>query len=381
MEATFEGNTKPRWRRKLRYYIHQLILILAALFVIAGLFGSWLVVTSGFVVLAGVFLTTLIHEAGHATGALISGWRVVVFTSWPFAIHIPNRSIVTSRRLNNTDGGGFVFAVPPSQERDTDLRWIVFVLLGPMFTLATTVALMLIAFGPPPSFTLTYGGALASTGFSSPEQHRIAFCLLIALALLNLRTFLNTAVPSRQGNDAQLILNTLRKRPLARPNAERWIGLLVKFNIRLRNIPDWMFERAHRDAAVDAQRKLHHGYEIARAFDATHVDPDAVRQLIDRYRATHGDNDWLMTSDAWLASVYDCDLPRAEAAIASLTGEYSEPAFLAATKAAIATRLGRDSEATGELTQMEAELKKRSPFPNPTFRDIRKTVEKLARAH
>lgn len=367
--------------------IHVVLAWSAAGFMVFGLIGTWFLLSLGVVFILGRFLSTLIHEIGHAIGALLVGWRIVVITVWPFAFHAPSFSIVASSRVNTHDGGGFVSAVPPSPASDTTHRYVVFVLLGPLASLAATLWLAFTAFGPPQlTHTLSDYGTPLPIGFRSPELARTMFCFLIAMALLNLDVFLRTAIPvsasAQRANDARLILNALRTRRHARYGVAGWIGEMVRFKTRFRNIPDWMYAHARGAEPIEGvDASMHDGIDVSRALDARNVDAVHARARIEHYRANHESNDWLITCDAWLAVIHEDNLPHAEAMLASLKGQSNNTALLAATRAAVAARHGRTSEVEKELALMEAELKKQSPFPNPTFRDIRKTVEKLARAH
>lgn len=381
METTEAGRKTRPLSMRVRRGVFLFNIVLAGLFFVAGLAGSSLLGFGFFLVPVGILLATLIHELGHAVGAVLAGWRVIVFTAWPFALHIPGRQLVMSKRLSTRDGGGFVFGVPRALDRDTPARWILFVLLGPLFSLTTAAVLLLIAFGPPqPSFAATDYGALAPVGLS-PDEHRLAFCFLVALAILNFDTFLNTAVPSfgsTSANDARMILTALRHDG-ARPGANEWILNLLKFNVRLRDIPDWMYAEARRTTATEGgEPSYHDSLDIARALDAKRVDAAHVRRLVDRYRTDHGDNDWLLTSEVWLALIHEGDLPRAKASFALLKGQSNSAPLLAAVEAAVAAAEGRTADRDKELAKMEMLLKADSPFRNATFRDIRRQIEALA---
>src|SRR5690349_15342004 len=88
------------------------------------------------------FTSTVIHEAGHAIGALIAGWRPIVVSAWPFAWHIPNNAIVIFGKGSGYDGGGYVAGVPRSLRQNTRARFGVFVAAGPLTSLVLAIALI-----------------------------------------------------------------------------------------------------------------------------------------------------------------------------------------------------------------------------------------------
>jgi hypothetical protein len=140
-----------------------------------------------------------------------------------------------------------------------------------------------------------------------------------------------------------------------------------------------MYATARREASKHGEGlALHDSWDIARALDQSRVDVGSVRLRIDACRATHGEQEWLTTIDAWHATVYENDVERAETVLSSINGTFRDDPLFSASSAAIAARRGRIAEMMKQLDQMEARLLKQSPFPNATFGDIRRKIEAIA---
>lgn len=58
-----------------------LLAVAAFTFFVIGLVGSWLIVLLVAIYPLSRFGATLVHELGHAVGALLVGWRIAVVTA------------------------------------------------------------------------------------------------------------------------------------------------------------------------------------------------------------------------------------------------------------------------------------------------------------
>jgi len=375
--GTAEQPKRETLLRKLVRLLDYCISLAGAILVFVALFQHpLLVVLSGLVIPMVIGASTLIHEAGHVAGAIVSGWRVVVMTVWPVAWHGPTNSITISSAVSHQDGGGYVFAAPASRAAATRLRHIAVCLGGPIASLIMVV-LCYAWIQPPPPGETGYASGFSIAGVS---LERTWLLLILAFGLFNLRAFIVTIIPGRykdgSASDGLQTLDTLTGKQVINGNWSGWIATLLRYNTRLRDIPAWMYEAARaEDAHDETAASLHDSWDIARALDARDVDARQARALIETYRTAHGDNDWLHTIDAWQAAIYEHDLPRAHAALAALKGQSNSHELLAATRAAVAAREGDPIAVANQLDRMELALLKQSPFPNATFQDIRRQIE------
>lgn len=321
---------------------------------------TWLVVI--FVVLPiGAFVATFVHEAGHAAAARAVGWRVIAFAVGPFVWQIPNRHLAIGGALLHPDAGGYVAAVPGSVRVHTRLRSIVLSAGGPAASLAVALGML----------------ALWAV---MPEPRTGAAGLYAVLGGLSFVAFLVTALPIHGNADATHILRLIRT-PWS-DDGVRWAGWVrfqLNYNVRLRDIPPWMHQLSRSSKThAEACERLFHGVEIGRALDARQVNVVPARHLIDAHRATYGGDDWLANCDALLAAIHEGDLDRAEAALAAAPNIDTTHELRLAARAAIAARRGDRASATTLLRLMDQRLRKTSPLLDPTFRDIRRQIERIA---
>ena len=324
---------------------------------------------------------TLIHELGHALGAWLAGWRVIVITVWPFAFHGPTRRFVFSEKVSTQDGGGFVSAVPGSKSASTPLRRIIFCLGGPIASFIAAIVCQLLAAAPPALIPHEVDGRIIFAGVDYARESQIDK-LLVGFSLLNLRSFISTIIPmhyvSGGVSDGLLIWRSLNDRDPANESWSSWVAVMLLYNTRLRNIPEWMYAAGRKDIVqFDENPAWHDGLDVARCLDAESVDTVRARALIGAYRAAYGDNDWLLNCDAWLAAAYENDVEHAERMLALRKNESTGKAMRAAADAVVAARRGQHAVVEKKLWWMDQEVGASSPFPNATFRDIRKAVEKI----
>jgi len=65
-------------------------------------------------VLGAMVVVTVVHEAGHAVGARLGGWRIHLVAIGPVLLRTKPPHISLTARMVGGDVGGFVFATPPS---------------------------------------------------------------------------------------------------------------------------------------------------------------------------------------------------------------------------------------------------------------------------
>lgn len=365
--------------------ISYLLIAAAVAFFLIGLLGSWLIVLIALLYPLSRFGVTLVHEIGHAIGALLVGWRVAVITVWPVALHVPTGKIIVSNRVNISDGGGYLFSTPAELSRNRAYRFILIIMAGPLASLAMGVCMLWLAssqFSPRPAIGPEFNHAAPVIDLLKPEMVRSYFCVAVGFALMNFSVFIRTIVPrpaSAAQNDGRMILDLLRNRERSAKSTVLWIEWLLHFRARLRDIPDWMYDaaRAENSKAISLP-PIYDQWDIARALDAETVQPGRVRALIESYRATYGNNNWLLNCDAWLAAVHENDVECAENALALRQTDSGGKAMHAAAEAAVAARRGQHDIVKKSLWWLDQELHADSIFPNATFRDIRKTIEAIA---
>lgn len=317
--------------------------------------------------LLATLITIVLHEAGHAAGAMLAGWRVVVFSVWRLAYHLPNRRIVVLGRDDLHELAGWVLAVPASAGHDTAGRHGVLVAGGPVANLIQAIFAFLCAAGAQP-------GALILGVEVQP--------LMLGFAILGIGMFVGNLVPHQEGefaSDGLQLLGLLREEGRrGTSGGETWASAMLGTNVRLRDLPQWMIDDAL--ARCEADPRLARWcatIEIGRTLDRSPLDVVLARSQIDRFRDAHGEGDWLLACDAFLAAVKERDLDRATRMIAQL-GDPCELPQMEAAACAAAYQLAGDRQAAGEwLDRMDAIIAARSPFPDLTFRDIRARVENL----
>jgi hypothetical protein len=352
------------------------------------------------------FASTVIHEAGHVLGAILSGWRPFVISAWPVAYHLSNNAVVLFGKGGGYDGGGYVASVPRAARHNTRLRYGIVVALGPIISLVAAIGFFAAASLPTDTFPSNPNTRLpvsAPSPLTYPEYpevrmkevtiidtssrvdlHQPFVGTMMALGFLSLGCFAATIIPwsTRDGDtsDGQKLLQLMLAQHRERLSAKVHMYFLLAYNVRLRDLPAWMVEASRAEAAAKAETLRHDdGVDIGRTLDAEAADIARAKAQVKAFRAAYGADDWLCSIDAWIAAVYEGDADRAAAALAARPGEVSDTPMLAAAEAAIAACTGDTKLLARKLDEMEARLHRDNPFPNPTFTDIRRQIEAVAR--
>lgn len=313
--------------------------------------------------LAGAFVSALIHESGHALAAWACGWRVIVFAVRPFGLQIPNRDLALIRRGYRDDAGGWVTAVPRAAEYDTARRWALIVAAGPLASLMLAVAA---------------GGFGWIEGAPLSRRTQIGLDYLgLGLALQALHGFFFSLLPVRSaGASDGEYLWALRSRDDDANRAIQWLETLLSSNVRLSRLPAWLVDEVRvLGAESESMASYHASLEIGRMLDSAPVDPLRARALIEAFRARFGATPWLAACDAYLAAVWEGEAGRAREALAAGPPSPEPTPLSLAAEAAVAARAGEAALMRFRLDDMANAVKKISPFADPTFRDIRRQVE------
>jgi hypothetical protein len=342
----------------------------APLLVYAGSFHDQPNILYGFLALTvGGFVSTLVHEIGHAGTALACGWRIVTFAVRPFGWQVPNRSFAFVPRRYRKGLSGWVAAVPRASDDRAKAHWSRIIAAGPAASLilaAAAFAAMLLLPGPSVSaFVDPKGLAL---GFMMQALYTCAFTILPAVR------------PGGISDGSQW--RALRKpdERYSRDKAIVWMNTLLVNKVRIRALPGWIVDEAEQ-AAEGREDILPYvaTVRVAHVLDAETVDVARARQLIDRFRATHATADlgeWLAACDAYVAAVWENDADRAKAALVERGGSASSALFRAA-EAAVAARTGDKALTRSKLKSMRIALRQDSPFRDDTYRDIQRRIEAL----
>ena len=315
----------------------------------------------------GRFSSTFVHECGHAIAALARGWRIIVFVVRPIGFQVPNRNLAIVRRGFKTEAGGWVSTVPSTPDVDTQRNWSIILWAGPVASVLLAAAAVLASI----TVLRPYDGAALSV---SRIGLGLALQSLHACAL----TLLPTAGPGERSDGEQL-------RALARPDADYalnrpliWLETLLRNNVRLRALPEWLVSEA-RSLAPGSEELARYvaTIEIGRILDSAPVDVVRARILIDAFRERFGPDGWLAACDAWLAAIWEAHADRAKDALAGIGIAPSVPQMSLAAEAAVAARLGERTLARAKLRDMRKAVNRASPFQDLTFRDIRRQVESV----
>jgi hypothetical protein len=241
--------------------------------------------------LAGGFLSVLVHELGHAIGAWLVGWRVWIISVTGIVVrlgHAPRFSTKYTR-----DVGGYVLGSPPDAAHDKRWRSIVFSAGGPLASLLS---------GPLFIYWLT---TLPRDGWDTPTGAGLLGAVL-AFGVASSSAALMTIWPMRsrggRPNDMGMILDTMFLRPPAHETqGVSWAWALFGNGVEPGAWPRWMHESIARAVAspwappvapllaffialdVDdeaaaraaAQRHNHDLGKLARAFVAAYFDRNA----------------------------------------------------------------------------------------------------------
>lgn len=317
--------------------------------------------------LVGAFICTLAHEAGHAAAALACGWRIIVFVVRPLAWQIPNRNLVVLPRDFKKQFRGWVATVPNQFDSREKEQWCTILAAGP----AASLALALIAF---------FGCWLFS---EEPDHAGIAFSgVALGLGLQSLKVCVFAILPSAAdgvaSDGAQWRAARRTDSNYEASKALQWIGTMLHYNVRLRDLPEWLLARVEDIPAPLAEvSRACATLRIGQVLDSSPVDAALARRLIDQFRASNESSEWLTACDTYLTAMWEADLDRARALLAERADlPVTTPVFMAA-EAAVAARAGERDVARERVKAMVSARRRESPFRDPTFRDIRSQIEAL----
>ena len=315
----------------------------------------------------GLWLVSFCHEAGHALAARACGWRVIVFAVARIGLRLPDRNVVFFGRNRQRGLGGWVFSVPGRPAVATPSRFAIIVAAGPILCLLLGAAGLGLSRWP------GLGGGGRDFG---------AELIVCGFAVQSLRSGLFSLLPSAQPkntSDGQNLWRLYRSEE-SWPGARslRWLGSLLYYNIRLRDLPPWIVEAARGAAPADAR----HGQDMAAmdigiVLDGAQVDVAQARAMIDAYRAQHGGSEWLDSVDAYCAAMFEADGARGRATLWSGARSEGLRPMVMAAEAAVAAREGDMATARSRLGAMRAAVKAASPFRNATFGDIGRQIEAI----
>lgn len=317
--------------------------------------------------IAAVVGSVAIHEAGHAVGAMLAGWRVIVFAVSRLAYHLPNRDVAILRRSDLHERSGWVLAVPSSASHNANWRHAIYVAGGPIANLLQAIAAYLWAANAQPGATIL--GAQADP-------------LMMGITFLGLGLFIGNLVPRRvveKANDGRLLLSLFRGgRHGAKFQPAAWAGALLKYKVRLRDIPQWMLDQdgKHPDADSPSARS-YAAIEIGQTLDRSPVDTVSARAQIDKFWETYEPDDWLRACDAYLAATHERDLDRANRMIEQFNDPCAIPQMEAAARAAACKLAGHSELSSQWLEKMDEIVAAGSPFRDLTYREIRARIEAI----
>ncbi len=323
--------------------------------------------------LIGGLVATLVHEAGHQFAGQSQGWRPIVFAARPFAFQFPASSFGWVGNGGKGDARGWVIMIPPTPDEATRRSEAILLAGGPVASLALAGIASCIVWTVP---------------WASLDDRSIGMVLLIgALGWQGATDAAFTLLPAK-GRDRSTDGEKLRALWLGRQATYRfpalgYVAALRLSDVRLRETPRWMIDAARHDDSLNPELEkaelgqLLDGVEIGAALDTAMIDAPHARQLIDRYRATYGNGEWLASCDAFLAAVCEADPVRARAI--AWSGEVSDDQrpLVLAVEAAIAARNGDGELARRLLGEMDLARRGRTKFRDVMFDDIRAKVERL----
>jgi hypothetical protein len=311
-------------------------------------------------------LSILIHEFGHAIGAWCVDWRVVVFSVHRAAWHAKNRELAWLPREARNEAAGFVFATPANSEANTHLRHMAVIAGGPLFSLLQTVCGVVLVAAIPSRMPL--GPVMADN-------------VAAGLAVQGLTLLLASIVPDTKTrrNDGRMLIDALKANRAGEVrNPLGSVGGLLKYKVRLKDLPHWMVDEINvlPNTSPEFQAFLA-SIEVGRTLDCEPVDVPRARLLLNSYREQYEPSDWLWACDAFVASVYERNLSRADEMIGKIGEPSTLPQMAFAARAATCMLAGNRDAAERFLNQMDDAIAKTSPFNDLTFRDIRKRIEAI----
>jgi hypothetical protein len=343
--------------------------LLAIVAYIGGFPADWGLYMMLLALPVGWIVCTFLHELGHAVGAKLVRWQVVVFAVGRIAYQVPNRGFgLLKRDDENRELAGWVLSVPVERRFATLRRDLVVTSAGPLANLLFAIILMAVALN------------IAIRG----GQPRFEPSLLVAaLACQSMTLFVTSAIPhfgAGRANDGASMVEQIRQRAskAVALSPLTWMLALRNSGTRLRDYPEWLVSDCY--LATRGNAELERWLEtvrIGRALDAASPDAKAARGLIDAFHDRHPPNHWSVACEAYLAAVFEHRIGAAEAAMEKVTGPSDTPQLTLAAQAAIGMKRGRTAEAKRDLDAMDVIVRRESVFADLTYRDIRRIIEGL----
>jgi hypothetical protein len=263
--------------------------------------------------LAGGFVSVLIHELGHAIAAWLVGWRVWIISAVPAALRLGHAPRFTAKL--SRDVGGYVLGSPSAAALDTRWRSIVFSLGGPLASVIT---------GP---FFIYWLATFPEGFWQRPDQAGLLGAAL-ALGFYSSSSAIMTLWPMRMSdgrpNDMGAILATLasaRTDKSARESALGWAWALFEHGVEPSAWPAWMQHEIAAAAAEDQPAPLAVALACARAIEAD--DMEAARVLLRK-----NSHDMVKVLRAYLAACIDDDPHGAEDELAAILTRIESSALL-----------------------------------------------------
>ena len=343
------------WLGRMALQLGAAIFLLYALILFSVPYGPLLGVPLW---IAGPWLITLLHEAGHALAARACGWRVIVFAVRPLAVRLPDRNIVFLGRRWHTRQSGWVLSVPARPAVATRGRFAIIVAAGPVVCLLLAIPLLAATTAP------GRGAGLIACGFG----------------VLALRSCLFSLLPSahpRGTSDGQSLWRLWWDESWATQRPRLWLNAMLDYNVRLRDLPPWMVEAAHTGFGHPRHEQDMAAIDIGIVLDGARVDSARAREMIDAYRAKYGASEWLDSIDAYCAAIWGVEGENTRATPQSIARGDDTFLMTLAAEAAVAARMGDGATARARLDAMRASVKALSPFRNATYHDIGQQIEGL----
>lgn len=340
----------------------------ALVWAFAGFWSSFPAGVRGFLaipmLLVAVWLVTLVHEFGHALATVLVGWRIAAFAAGPLGIQLVNRQFAIIRRSKRTEMEGFVLPVPASAAVFTRGRNALIDVAGPV----TSLVVAFVGIGIGLSQASPYNSDFEPAG------------LVLGVGVLSLIVAAHTILPLGPNDrlvDGQHFLRMLRLDDSLwrRYRALSSLHALARYQVRLRDLPEWMLAEAEQEAVNNPDlAKAYECMVIGIALDSAPVDRVTTRSLLDDFRAKYGGSVWLDSCDAYFIAIWEGDAERARDRLWVGESEDDMVAMQLAAEGAVHARAGDAQSARRLVEQMRRAIRKRSAFPDPTFRDIERQI-------
>jgi len=299
---------------------------------------------------AGGFLSTAVHEVGHAVGAHLVGWRV--WTVSVLGVVFKRGHGLSLSAKYSHDVGGYVLASPPDDAHDSRWRSIVFTAGGPLVSVLTGPLFIYWLIALPP-------GGWRDTPFGAG-----LLAAIMAFGIASSWAALATLIPSRgrggRPNDMRMILDAAFSRePSPDVRGVAWAWALFEHGVEPDAWPRWMHAAIARSAinpwASPAAPLL--SFFVALQTDHETAAREAAR------RSAHPVGKLMR---AYVHAYFDNDVQAAEAEMSGMTPDAEEASLVLLSSfvtARIAALKGDAHGAERALAAIAAELEADGPKP------------------